>query len=484
MKTKIILVLTMLLCHYLIFSSFAIAKQDTLIQEAEKVSKLRALLIKKVQNSVVHIKVEQNITANSATNNPYDLFNNEFFERFFPEQRRQPNFSPPEQRQYRREGMGSGSIISEQGYILTNHHVVGKADKILVKLFDGRELPAKLVGTDPLSDIAVIQIDQKNLLPLPIGNSEKIDVGESVIAIGNPFGLSHTVTFGIISAKGRSNIGIIDYEDFIQTDAAINPGNSGGPLINLRGEIIGINTAIFSRSGGYQGIGFAVSINFAKRIMEDLIENGNVSRGWLGVSIQDMTVELAKVFGVENQQGTLVSGVIQNTPAAKAGLKKGDVITQVDQISIRNANHLRNQIATMRGETTVMVKLIRNRKELVLPVTLGTRPNAEDQLPVNKPPEIQKGEYFGIRVQPLTRELAQRFGYTQDRGVIIRQVQPNSVAERAGLVPGMLIVEINRVTVRSLKDFEEAMEQANLEESVLLLINSQRGSQYIILKKE
>jgi len=380
--------------------------------------------------------------------------------------------------------MGSGSIISEQGYILTNHHVVGKADKILVKLFDGRELPAKLVGTDSLSDIAVIQIDQKNLLPLPIGNSEKIDVGESVIAIGNPFGLSHTVTFGISSAKGRSNIEIIDYEDFIQTDAAINPGNSGGPLINLRGEIIGINTAIFSRSGGYQGIGFAVSINFAKRIMEDLIENGNVSRGWLGVSIQDMTVELAKVFGVENQQGTLDSGIIQNTPAAKAGLKKGDVITQVDQISIRNANHLRNQIATMRGETTVMVKLIRNRKELVLPVTLGTRPNAEDQLPVNKPPEIQKGEYFGIRVQPLTRELAQRFGYTQDRGVIIRQVQPNSVAERAGLVPGMLIVEIIRVTVRSVKDFEEAMEQANLEESVRLAINSQRGSQYIILKKE
>ena len=260
------------------FSVHSVAQTTDDLEQMIRSSKTRAALVQNVQKAVVHIKVEKIVRGSDGRsfNNPMDLYNDEFFRRFFPElnppknnqQREQPN------REFRQRGMGSGSIIDSEGYILTNHHVVGLADRIIVVMYDGEEKDAKIVGTDPESDIAVIKIEGNGLPVLPMGDSEKILVGEDVIAVGNPFGLIQTVTYGIVSAKGRSNVGINEYENFIQTDAAINPGNSGGPLGNLRGEIVGVNRAIFSQSGGYQGIGFAVPINMASKIMRDLIDKG------------------------------------------------------------------------------------------------------------------------------------------------------------------------------------------------------------------
>ncbi|MBF0238502.1 MAG: trypsin-like peptidase domain-containing protein, partial [SAR324 cluster bacterium] len=263
-------------CLFGFLSHSIFAQSADSLQPLIRESKTRAQLVKKLQKGVVHIKVEKMVKGHDGQqlNNPFDQFNDEFLDRFFPPGYRKQPHGNQKERQFKQEGLGSGALINKDGFILTNHHVVGEADKIVVKLYDGREFEAKLIGTDPLSDIAVVKIDVTNPDFLPMGNSDDIDVGESVIAIGNPFGLTQTVTFGIVSAKGRSNIGITDYEDFIQTDAAINPGNSGGPLLNLSGEIIGVNTAIFSRNGGYQGIGFAVSINMARRIMEELIASG------------------------------------------------------------------------------------------------------------------------------------------------------------------------------------------------------------------
>jgi len=269
--------------------------------------------------AVVFIQVEKTLetgTSPFGLNNPFDLFSEEFFERFFgrrfPEQRRERR----QPRQYRQQGQGSGFIVSKDGYILTNHHVVGEADRLRVTLADDREFEAKLIGADPKSDVAVIKIAGNNFPVLPIGDSDALAVGEWVIAIGNPFGLTHTMTVGVVSAKGRSRMGITDYEDFIQTDAAINPGNSGGPLLNLDGAVVGINTAIFSRSGGYMGIGFAIPIKMATHIQQQLITTGKVTRGYLGVNIQSLTKDLARSFGIAERDGVLIASVAPGTPAA------------------------------------------------------------------------------------------------------------------------------------------------------------------------
>jgi len=321
-KLLTLIFLTVIFC----FGQVAAQNSDDL-EQMIRASKTRAILVQNVRKAVVHIKVEK-IVRNpdgKMLNNPMDLYNDEFFRRFFPELRPPKNQQPKKpqnpNREFRQQGMGSGSIIDSKGYILTNHHVVGEADRILVILYDGTEKEAKLVGTDPETDIAVIKIEGNGLPVLPMGNSDEILVGEDVIAVGNPFGLIQTVTYGIVSAKGRSNVGINEYENFIQTDAAINPGNSGGPLVSLRGEIIGVNSAIYTRSGGYQGIGFAVPINMARKIMRDLINTGSVSRGWLGVGIQDVSHDLMQAFKLENTKGSLITGVMQDTPAQKAGMR-------------------------------------------------------------------------------------------------------------------------------------------------------------------
>jgi len=416
-------------------------------------SKARAELVQSVQKSVVHIKVEQKLV----------------------------NVVGPFQNQPRQEGSGSGAIVRSDGYILTNHHVVGEADKISVQLYNGQELKARLIGTDPATDISVIKIEGKDMPVLPMGNSNNILVGESVIVIGNPFGLSHTVTFGIVSAKGRTGMGIAEYEDFIQTDAAINPGNSGGPLVDLEGKIVGVNTAIFSNSGGYQGIGFAVPINMARRVMNELIETGQVSRGWLGVGIQNMTPELAKAFGLDKSRGSLVTGVMPGTPAEKAGLQKGDVILRLNGESIENSSVLRNAVADARADATIELELVRNKVVMMLSVQLDERPQQVGEAGTNSDNRNSTPE-LGFVVQELTPETAQRLGYQKaESGVVITTVKPESPAFNKGLRAGMMIVEMNRKSISSMADFQREVQASSKEEGLLLLVKTPQGSQYLFL---
>ena len=348
-------------------------------------------------------------------------------------------------------------------------------------LYDGQELKARLIGTDPATDISVIKIEGKNMPVLPMGNSNNILVGESVIVIGNPFGLSHTVTFGIVSAKGRTGMGIAEYEDFIQTDAAINPGNSGGPLVDLEGKIVGVNTAIFSNSGGYQGIGFAVPINMARRVMNELIETGQVSRGWLGVGIQNMTPELAKAFGLDKSRGSLVTGVMPGTPAEKAGLQKGDVILRLNGESIENSSVLRNAVADARADATVELELVRNKVVMMLSVQLDERPQQVGEAGTNSDNRNSTPE-LGFVVQELTPETAQRLGYQKaESGVVITTVKPESPAFNKGLRAGMMIVEMNRKSISSMADFQREVQASSKEEGLLLLVKTPQGSQYLFL---
>jgi len=455
-------------------------------------SKTRAALVQNVQKAVVHIKVEK-IMRNpdgSTFNNPRDLYNDEFFRRFFPELQPPNNQKPKKRenpnREFRQKGMGSGSIIDAKGYILTNHHVVGEADEILVVLYNGDESKAKLVGTDPESDIAVIKIEGNNLPVLPMGDSDKILVGEDVIAVGNPFGLIQTVTYGIVSAKGRSNVGINEYENFIQTDAAINPGNSGGPLVSLRGEIVGVNSAIFSQSGGYQGIGFAVPINMVRKIMRDLIDKGIVSRGWLGVGIQDVSHDLAKAFKLKNTKGSLITGVMENTPARKAGLRKGDVIIKINEKQIQNSNHLRNEIANAGAFADIEMELIRDGKPILLKLKLDERPNKTGGIKslskLNK--TIEMVEFLGMIVGDLTEEKAKQLGIKPDIGVVINKVKSGSPAAKTGLLKGMIIQEAERQVVSNLETFKKIINNIDPKKGILLLIRTSNGSRYIFLQEK
>ena len=299
----------------------------------------------KVTPAVVFVSVEQEVSQQQTMfSNPFEEFNDEFFKRFFDQRMPQQRQQPKQQKQIRK-GQGSGFIITADGFILTNNHVVENADKITVKLSDERELVAKVIGTDPETDVAVIKVDANNLPFVELGDSDQLKVGQWVIAIGNPFGLSHTVTAGIVSAKGRSKIGLTEYEDFIQTDAAINFGNSGGPLLNIDGKVIGINSAIFSRSGGYMGIGFAIPVNMAKYVYQQLVADGKVTRGYLGLYGEDITADMAKLFGIENQKGVIVNKLLPDGPAAKGGVERGDVIIKKDGKAIEDWNIFRNEIA-------------------------------------------------------------------------------------------------------------------------------------------
>ncbi len=440
----------------------------------------------KVSPSVVYIEVEKAISTETAMgpsipfNDPFDLFSDEFFERFFRNRmpnRREQRPNPPRQ-EYHLAGQGSGFIISPDGYILTNHHMVGEADRIQVKLGDGREFTAKRIGTDPQSDVGLIQIDATNLPVLPLGDSDQLQVGEFVIAIGNPFGLSQTVTSGIISAKGRSNVGIADYEDFIQTDAAINPGNSGGPLVNLKGEAIGINTAIFSRSGGYQGIGFAIPINMVKNIYEQLREKGSVTRGYLGIGVQQLTPDLAESFNLKENQGILIAEVSPDSPAEKAGLKRGDIILELNGRPVANPGEFRNQVALIAPKTTIQLRIDRNGERKVIPVTTGQL-KSEEQL--GSSPEEAAGQ-LGFTVENLTGEIAQRYGYKTGQGVLVSDVDPGSAAALAGIEPGNLILEVNRTPVKDVEEFNRLAKSAVREGRILLLVRDGQFARYVVLR--
>ena len=375
----------------------------------------------------------------------------------------------------RQSGLGSGFIIDRDGTILTNYHVVEGADKITVTLSDGHTFPAKVLGQDPKTDIATIKIDARQDLPaVTLGDSDRLEVGEWVMAIGNPFGLDHTVTAGIVSAKGR-HIGDGPYEDFIQTDASINPGNSGGPLINLRGEVVGINTAIFSGSGGNIGIGFAIPTNLVKDLLPQLKAKGKVVRGFLGTTVQKMTPDLAESMGLKQATGALVAEVAKNGPAERAGIKTGDVIVTFNGKEIRDSADLALQVARLAPGKEVQIKIIREGKELTIPVTVGEFKEKE---------VVASGETgeLGLTVETVTPEVAERLGLERAEGVVITAVTPGSAADDAGLQTGDIIAEINRHPVRTMADFRKETATAAKGKSVLLLVRRGQGSLFLALK--
>jgi len=352
-------------------------------------------------------------------------------------------------------------------------------------LSDGREFQAKVIGTDPPSDVAVIKIEATNLPALTLGNSDEIDVGYWVIAIGNPFGLNQTVTSGIISAKGRSNVGITEYEDFIQTDAAINPGNSGGPLLNLDGKVIGINSAIVSQSGGYMGIGFAIPVNMAKSIYDQLIKSGSVTRGFLGIIIQEMTPDLAKSFDIKEKSGIVVSEVTKDSPAEKGGLKQGDVVLEVDNAPVKDSVTFRNRIATTAPGKSVDLLVMREGQKKSLTITVGKKPSEGEEKEKASSSADQSADIadkLGFEVQNLTDDLAEQFNYKGMEGVIVSQVEPGSPASEAGIHPGILIQEVNRKPVKNVGQFEKAIAESQKSGTVLLLVKDGRASLFKVLK--
>lgn len=387
----------------------------------------------------------------------------------------------PESRQ---QGVGSGVIVdAEKGYVLTNNHVVEDADEIKVTLTDRRVFKARVLGTDPRSDLAVIQLlNAKNLKQATIGDSSGLDVGEWVLAIGNPFGLDSTVTAGIISAKGRANVGVADFEDFIQTDAAINPGNSGGALVNIKGELVGINTAIATRSRGYMGIGFAIPSNMAKQVMDSLISKGKVSRAQLGVYIQELDTSMAQSLKLENaNSGILVSGIVPGSPAEKAGVKKYDVITALNGKRVSDANQFRNQIALTAPTAQVTLSIMRNGKSIDIKPTLSeaeSNTSAVDNAPAAQIPQED------LSVQDITPALRQRYQIQPNiEGVIISQINPNGQASEKGVRRGDLITEINRQPVKSAAAFQAVYAKIQKGDVVLLALRRGNGSLVVAYEK-
>ena len=445
----------------------------------------------KATPAVVFIQVEKQVPAGNmySFNNPFDLFGEDFAERFFgvPRQARpgQPDRRAPNrgrQQMYRQTGQGSGFIISKDGYILTNTHVVGDVDKITVRLADGREFQAKRIGADPRTEVALIKVESEGDLPvLEIGSTEDLQIGEWVVAIGNPFGLKETLTVGVVSAKGRSNIGITDYEDFIQTDAAINPGNSGGPLLNIDGEVVGINTAIFSRSGGYMGIGFAVPIDMAMSIKEQLVASGKVTRGYIGVFLNpgEVTEEMARSFGRSEAGGVLIAEVEKEGPAGKAGIRSGDILTELNGAKIKDNTSFRNEVARIMPNKKAEITLYRDGKPKKVTVTVGTFP--DDAALAGGPQGVEGlAERIGFEVQELTEDVAQQLGYEGASGVVVSDVDPASAAYEKGLRAGMLIIEVNRSEVKSIRDFEKAVGKGK-DKSVLLRVKTREGTVFMNL---
>ncbi|HET6441400.1 MAG TPA: DegQ family serine endoprotease [Phycisphaerae bacterium] len=448
--------------------------------DVEAFSKAMRAAAARVGPAVVAIGTSQSVDA-SAT--PFG-FGDDFLRRFFGAEPQKPQ--PKPKRQFRQQGLGSGVIVSADGYILTSNHVVAGAEEITVRLADDREFDAKVIGNDQPTDVALIKIEATGLPVAALGDSDKMEVGDWVLAVGAPLGLQKTVTAGIISATGRANVGIADYEDFIQTDAAINPGNSGGPLVNLRGEVIGINTAIASRSGGYMGIGFAVPSNMARDVMNRLREKGEVVRGWLGVSIQNLSKELAGSMGLESAQGALVNEVFADGPAGKAGVKAGDVIVQYNGKPVKDVTELRTAVAWTEPGKKVDMIVLRGGKRETLSVQMERRGD-QPQLARGRrgggpgaPAEIKD---LGIQVADLTPETAQLYGYEEGQGVLITDVDPAGLAAKAGMEPGMLILQVGGKPVRSVAQFQEALQGADSARGIPMLVRAGDRQLFVLLKK-
>ena len=435
-------------------------------------------VVKVISPLVVNISTSKTIVKKDSRSSPFSDFFDTPFRDFFE------RYNTP--RKWKEQSLGSGVVVSSDGYIVTNNHVVEKADEIKVTLFDHQDFMGKIVGTDPKSDLAIIKISAKNLPAIQWGDSDGLQVGEFVLAFGNPYSLGHTVTMGIVSAVGRANVGIADYEDFIQTDAAINPGNSGGPLVNIKGELIGINTAIFSRTGGYQGIGFAVPSNMVKSVMNQLIKEGKVTRGWLGVTIQNLTPELAKEFDLKKSVGALVTDIFEGSPAEKSGLNRGDVILEINGKEIRNVEALRNSVAQSKVGGNIKLTVLRDGKTLHINVTVAEFPQDVAQL---VPDDIEENEpreeniLAGLNVMDLTREISKQLGLSRnEKGVVIVGVDPYSTAEESGLKKGDVIQEINKKKVKNLNDFNRIVPHLRKGDTALLFVNRSGNKFYVTLK--
>ncbi len=439
-----------------------------------KMSTSFAPVVKKVSPSVVKVFVTGK--ANPAAFGVPEMGGNPLFRHFFG-QRGPRQFEMP-----RQQGIGSGVIVTPDGYILTNNHVIDRASEVKVALQDGRDYPAKIVGTDPKTDLAVLKIDAKNLPAIQMTDSEQVEVGDTVLAVGNPFGIGQTVTTGIVSATGRSAIGL-DYEDFIQTDAAINPGNSGGALVDVEGRLVGINTAILSRSGGNQGIGFAIPANLARDVMESLMKDGKVTRGYLGVMIQDLTPAIAKKFNAEGKNGALVGDVSASGPADKAGLESGDVILEFNGKPVNNSRQLKLQVARVKPGESVNVKVLRDGSEKSLSVNVGDQPDLERIAKNGSAPSEANdtGTLAGVAVEDIDRQARREHDIPESvQGALITQVDPASAAADAGLSPGDVILELNREPVKSAEDAIRLTENAR-EKTTLVKLWSKGGQRFVVV---
>jgi serine protease Do len=430
--------------------------------------------VKQVLPEVVNISTSKVVkTGFSGQMMPMDPFFRQFFGDNSDGQFNTPRF-PQAQRE---RSLGSGVIVSPEGYILTNNHVVAGATEILVTTSDKRQYKARVVGTDPKTDLAVLKVDATNLPAITIADSSKVQVGDYALAIGDPFGVGETVTMGIVSATGRTNLGIEDYEDFIQTDAPINPGNSGGALVNDRGELIGINTAILSHgSGGNEGVGFAIPTNLARNIMDQIVSNGKVTRAYMGAYIQGVSPELAKAFGEAAPRGALVGDVEPGSPAQKSGLEKGDIVVALDGKPITDSNQLRMSISMMAPGTTANLKVWRNGSEHDIAVKLGELPAENER--ASAAPENPQGALEGVTVENVTDQTAQQLGLPdRTKGVVVTDINPSSPVADSGLQRGDVIQEVNHQSVTDVTDFERAMQRAG--KNPLLLVNRQGHTLFI-----
>ena len=426
---------------------------------------------RKVLPSVVSIRSERTVTVSPGEGFGKDFFKGTPFEDFFK------GFGGPPSKQKQR-GEGSGVIVDSRGYILTNYHVVGEAEKITVRLYDGREFKGTIQGVDPKTDLAVIHVEADNLPAAVLGDSDRIQVGEWAIAIGSPFGLQETVTVGVISAKGRSGLGTGTYEDFIQTDASINPGNSGGPLVNIRGEVIGINAMIIQPG---QGIGFAIPINLAKTIMTQLITHRKVIRPWVGIGLQDLSEDLVKSFNLKEREGVLINQVFEGSPAEKAGLKPGDIVTDVDGTKVKSSQELVKEVLKKAVGQEIRLGIIREGNRLEISLTTAQMP---DEPRRQKASEEEKKEWFGLRVRELTPEAAKELGLRRVEGVLIERVEPGSPAQDVGLRAGDVILEVNRQRIRTEEEYRKAMEKVVPEKGALLLVSRGGSTFFVSLREE
>jgi serine protease Do len=438
-------------------------------------SKAFSEIANSVSPSVVNISTVKLVSRrNTFNDDPFFEFFNDFFN---------PFYDYGLDKKWKEQSLGSGVIVSEDGYIVTNYHVVSDAEKIRVTLFDKRVFKADVIGADPKTDIAIVKIKADNLSMVPWGDSDDLNVGEFVLAIGNPFGLSHTVTMGIISAVGRANVGIADYEDFIQTDAAINPGNSGGPLVSVEGSLVGINTAIFSKSGGYQGIGFAVPSNMVRSIMEQLVKEGRVVRGWLGITIQELTPEIGKKFGHTTMDGALVGESLEDSPAERSGIQSGDIILKYDGKQVKGPSELKNMVAKSRPGEKVPVVVLRDRKQLRIIVTVGERPGEQERTKARPASETRSRVFSGLSTITLTDDLARQLDLEGgERGIVVVGVREGAPSEEAGIKRGDVIQEIDRIRVNDIEDFNRIASGIRPDDTVLMFINRGGRKFYITVQ--